>query len=71
MKKTKALLLGDSEEALRKLIRDTADKLLPKLTKRQQVGKFDIINERPEGMSFARYKEIRKNQTKLLKNAKR
>ncbi len=41
-------------------------------TKAQEIlGKYTLVNERPEGMSFEEYKRIQKAQAKLIKKCLR
>lgn len=42
-----------------------------KITKRQALAASgEILNERPMGMSFAKYKELLRKQTRALKHAR-
>ena len=67
MKNDKVPTLQDKLQVVNKML----DEAMPGLTARQKIGKFEIINERPEGMNYEEYKRVRRNQTKLLKNARR
>lgn len=61
-----------TNDPIRSALVNVANKLLPpKLTKHQQAGKFIVLTERPEGMPYATYKELLRNQNKLLKQCKR
>jgi len=49
-----------------------AAKIRKTLTSAQEIlGKYTLLNERPDGMSFAEYKRIQKAQAKLIRSCLR